>query len=149
MKFAIPLLASIVLLAPSVLADLAAPPPGLMLVEFTIVFGAFLLLNYGINFAISFPLTRVVSRIPAKKLAKGLLIITPIMLVLESIFILLIDPKELIHVEVVWIFSAVVIFLCYFMTGEKMWKMKRDKAVIIAMFMALLTNPAYLLLATI
>ena len=102
MKSAIALMVSLVLLAPSVLADLATPPLGLVFAEFVVFFSAFLLLNFGINFVISYPLICIVSRIPAKKLAKGLLIITPIMLAFESIFAYLVDPKDLITTGMIY-----------------------------------------------
>ena len=135
----------LLLLAPSVLADLVGPPPGLMIAMFLVVFTACLLLNYGINFLLTLGLTRIISKTPTKKIAKGLLIITPIMLAFETLFIYTVLPRYFWDLVLIWVLSAGLIFGCYFTAGQKMWKMDKKKAAIIGACMSVITNPAYIL----
>jgi hypothetical protein len=135
----------LLLLAPGVLADIVGPPPGLMIGMFFMVLIACLFLNYGINFAVTLGMTRIISKTPLKKIAKGLLIITPIMLAFETLFIYSVAPRYSWDLVLIWVLSAGLIFGCYFSVGQKMWRMDKRKAAIIGGCMAVITNPAYLL----
>ena len=134
-----------ILLLPIVFADIATTPLGLMIGTYFVVFSVCLFANYGISFIISFMLTRIISKIRVREIAKGLLIITPIMLVFESLFIALIEPRYLNQILATGVFSFVLIFLCYFIIGEKIWGMNGWKAALISVGMSIITNPAYLL----
>jgi hypothetical protein len=139
-------IAMLMLILPAVFADIVAPPPSVVIGTGVIVIAVALVFNYGINFCLSLPISILVADTKVRDIAKGLLIITPIMLVLEILFIALVKTWRSPHLIAVWMFSFVLIFLCYFIIGEKMWDMSGWEASIVAGIMAVITNPMYILL---
>jgi len=131
-------------LLPSAFADIAVPDPGMVATMGAVIIVFALLINYVINFAISFPLSSMIANVRAGKIAKGLLIITPIMLIFEFMFIGILEPRMLEEIFATWLFSFVLIFSCYFTIGKNMWEMNALKASIVGVIMAIITNPAYI-----
>jgi hypothetical protein len=130
-------------LIPSVSADIMAAPIGAYFIMGFVIVLAIVALNYGINFVISLPLAKALAKTKTKDIAKGLLIITPIMFALESLFITLMDIWKIRQIIAIGMFSFILIFLCYFIIGEKIWDMNGKKAAFIAVIMSITTNPAY------
>ena len=67
-------------LLPSAFADMVAIPPGQAIGAGIFVIVLMLIANYTINFAITVPVAKTISHAKIGKIAKGLLIITPISL---------------------------------------------------------------------
>ncbi|MEE9525274.1 MAG: hypothetical protein V3V78_01555 [Candidatus Woesearchaeota archaeon] len=134
----------LILLSPIVFADVIAPPFSMRLTVYGMIGFLAILVNYGVNFIICWPLSNLITKIKAKPIAKGLLIITPIMFVLEILIVSLIQPWTFGGYLTFGLVSFPVIFLCYFIVGKKMWKIESKHAVLIGILMGIITNPAYL-----
>ncbi len=136
-------------LLPAVLADIIAPPPSYVIGAGVSVIVIALLANYAVNFAITVPVARTIAGTRIGKIAKGLLIITPIMLIAETGFFWIVSPSayRLASFISYWLLSFLLIFVCYFITGEKIWGMNGKQAFAASSIMALITNPAYFVYA--
>ena len=90
------------------------------------------------------PLSNLITKAKAKSIAKGLLIITPIMFVTESFLSALMGIFNPYEFLILWASAFPIIFLCYFITGKKVWNMDWKQATLIGILMAIITNPAYI-----
>jgi len=133
MKKIIILMVLSIFLIPSVLADLITPP------LLFLGFGASILMNYMINFFLIFIQSKIWLKLKFKKIALGLLIVTPIIFFLETYPLFSIyNYKDVSY----FLFNFVIIAPLYFLLSKIFWKLDIKHSIVTSIIMGIITNPA-------
>ena len=147
MKSKLAIVVLFLLLIPSVFADILPPPPG----EYALFYVIILIFNYIINFILISIQSGIWLHLGFKKIATGLAIITPIMFVVEGLFLWLIRAVPYPYnapfyssILVIFILAVVnfgLIFANYFFLAKYFWHLERKQTLTTAIVMGILTNP--------
>ena len=122
-------------LVPQVFADIIAP-------SYQQTFGTLFLIflaNYGINFILIFIQSKIWLDIEIKRIFIGLLIITPILMIIEG----LISGGGSLGLSL-FVKSLILIFLAYVIIGKFYWKLENTKIILTSIIMGVITNPYWL-----